>query len=266
MTASSAPPPAWQEFRERRDRSLASPHGILAQVALHWIDAGAGEQSFEGLPGRWSLVEDRLEVRWEGDALFLLVEPGEVEVAAEAEQRRAVLTASKDVRLARIAHDVEIDVIHRGGRTGLRVLDPSAPHRTGFTGVPTYPYDPALVLRGTWRAELGEVTVGSALPWLEQRLPSPGVVSLEIDGSPVEVVLTGTSSLLFTDETSGSESADWRVVEVELDGEEARVDLNRAVNFPAAFSAWATCPRPPAGNHLPLAVRAGERRVERTQR
>lgn len=266
MTASPVPPRAWQEFRERRDRSLSSPHGVLAQVALHWIDAGAEEQSFDGLPGRWSLVEDRLTVRWEGDALFLLVEPGDVEVTAEAEQRRAVLTAPGDVRLARIAHDVEIDVIHRGGRTGLRVLDPSAPRRTGFTGVPTFPYDPELVLRGTWHAEAGEVTVASALSWLEQRLPSAGRVTVEVDGSPIELVLTGTSSLLFTDETSGSESADWRVVEVELDGEAARIDLNRAVNFPAAFSTWATCPKPPTGNHLPLAVRAGERRVDRTTR
>ena len=44
------------------------------------------------------------------------------------------------------------------------------------------------------------------------------------------------------------------------------MDLNRSLNFPSAFSVWATCPRPPEGNHLPLAVRAGERRVEPTAR
>ena len=44
------------------------------------------------------------------------------------------------------------------------------------------------------------------------------------------------------------------------------LDFNRAVNFPAAFSAWATCPRPPAANHLAAAIRAGEKRVTRTER
>lgn len=264
QTSSSVPPRAWQEFRERRDRGLSAPHGILAQVALHWVEPGAGEQRFEGLPGAWRLVRDRLEVRWEGEALTLLAGPEEVQAADEDGWRRAALSSLGDVRLARFAEDVQLDVIRRGGRTGVRVLDPSAPRRTAFTGVPTFPYDPSAVLTGTWRAEPAEVTVGSALPWLEQLLSSPGIATVEVDGAPVELVLTGTSSVLFTDETSGSESADWRVVEAELDGDAVRIDLNRAVNFPAAFSAWATCPRPPAGNHLPTEVRAGERRVERT--
>ena len=266
MNITTAPPAAWQEFRDRRDHDLAAPHGILAQVGLHWVDPEAGEQRFDGLPGLWRITGDRLEVIWEAEALTLLVGADEVELSEEGGRRRAVVLTEGDVRLASFAEDVQIDVIRRGGRTGLRVLDPSAPRRTGFTGVPTHPYDPALVLTGTFRAEPAEVTVGSVLPWLSQHLPSPGVVTVELDGDAIDLVLTGTSSALFTDETSGTESADWRVVDVDLDGDSARVDLNRAVNFPAAFSAWATCPRPPEGNHLPVPVRAGERRVERTER
>lgn len=273
MTASPSAAPdaatasaAWQEFRARRDRSLAAPHGVLAQVGLHWVDPDAGQQTFEGLPGAWRLVEDRLEVSWEGDAVELLVDPAQVEVTAEGGRRQALLLAPGDVRLADVGEDVQVDVIRRGGRTGLRVLDPAAPRRTGFSAVPTYPHAPEFVLTGTFRAEPSEVTVGSALPWLEQQLPSPGIVNVEIDGESVELVLTGESSLLFTDETSGTDSADWRVVGVELDGDSARIDLHRAVNFPAAFSSWATCPRPPAGNHLPVEVRAGEKRVPRTDR
>jgi uncharacterized protein len=263
----SAPaPPAWQEFRDRRGSSLSAPHGILAQVALHWIDPEVDGQGFDALPGRWRITEDGLEVCWEGEDLHLLVDPEDAQVTDEGSRHRAVLSAPGDVRLAHVGEDVHVDVIRRGGRTGLRMLDPSAPRRTGFTGVPTYPYDPNLVVRGTWREQPAEVRVGSALPWLEQHLPSPGIARLEIEGVAVELVLTGRSSLLFTDETSGSTSADWRVVEAELDGDEIRVDFNRAVNFPAAFSTWATCPRPPAGNHLPLPIRAGEKQVERTRR
>lgn len=265
-TVSPAARTAWQEFRDRRERSLAAPHGVLAQVALHWVDPDADEHTVDGLPGRWRIADEQLQVSWGREDLDLLADAPDVEHSIEGTEHQATLRTDGDVRLARFGQDVEIDVIRRGGRTGLRVLDPSAPRRTGFTGVPTYPADPAFVVTGTWRAQPTEVTVGSALPWLEHHLPSPGVVSLDIGGQRVELMLTGESSLLFTDETSTTTSADWRVVDVELEGDRARVDFHRAVNFPAAFSTWATCPRPPSGNHLPLEIRAGEKRVRRTER
>lgn len=257
---------AWREFRRRREESLAAPDGVLAHVALHWFVPEGGEQTFAGLRGRYRLESGQLGVSWDGEELVLLADAPEVEVDGGGAAQRARVLARDDLRLARFGGDVQIEVIHRGGRTGLRVLDPAAPRRIGFIGVPTYPYDPAAVLEGTWRREPDTITVGSALSWLEQELPSPGIATLETAGGPVAMVLTGENSLLFTDRTSGTDSADWRQVRAELDGPRIRVDLNRALNFPSAFSAWGTCPRPPAGNHLPLAVRAGERRVEPTER
>ena len=40
MTASA--PEDFLAFRDRRDRGLAEPHGILSQVGLHWIDPADG--------------------------------------------------------------------------------------------------------------------------------------------------------------------------------------------------------------------------------
>jgi len=37
------------------------------------------------------------------------------------------------------------------------------------------------------------------------------------------------------------------------------LDFNRATNLPCAFTDFATCPLPPAGNHLPFGVEAGEK-------
>ncbi len=37
------------------------------------------------------------------------------------------------------------------------------------------------------------------------------------------------------------------------------LDFTRAVNLPCAYTDFATCPLPPAGNRLPFAVTAGER-------
>src|SRR5699024_4936211 len=52
--------PAWQEFRIRREQGLSAPHGVLAQVALHWIEPGADPQTVPGVPGQWQLTADRL--------------------------------------------------------------------------------------------------------------------------------------------------------------------------------------------------------------
>lgn len=259
-------PASWTGFRRRRDDSLAARHGILSQVALHWIDPSAGTQRLGEVPGSWEITEDRLVVRFRGAELTLLADSSEVDVRTDDGVTVTTVTSAGDVRLASFGEDVQIDVIRRGGRIGLRLLDPAAPRLAAFDGVPTFPYDPASVHTGTFRPQPTTVRVGSALPWLEQELPSPGVVTLEIAGTEVDLVLTGESSILFTDETSGSESAHWRQVSAQLDGDRVHVDLNFSLNFPSAFSAWGTCPRPPAGNHLPLAVRAGEARVEPTER
>src|SRR5699024_12452678 len=106
--------------------------------------------------------------------------------------------------------------------------------------------------------------VGAALPGRGPGLPAAGVAGGEIGERGLDLVRAGESSIVFTDGTSGSTSADGRVVNAELDGEAIRLDLNYAVTPPAAFSAWATCPRPPPGNPIPVPVRPGEQRVEQT--
>lgn len=73
-------------------------------------------------------------------------------------------------------------------------------------------------------------------------------------------------SVLFTDATSGITTyAANRSVAVEASDDVLRhggrvvLDFNRAVNLPCAFIDFATCPLPPAGNHLDFDVTAGEK-------
>ena len=60
QTSDSAATTTWEGFRRRRDESLAAPHGILAQVGMHWIDPSAGPQHVGDVPGSWEIVDDRL--------------------------------------------------------------------------------------------------------------------------------------------------------------------------------------------------------------
>ena len=72
----------------------------------------------------------------------------------------------------------------------------------------------------------------------------------------------GGLSLHFRDATSGRETYGGgrilKTADPDADGT-VQVDLNRTVNLPCAFTAYATCPLPPAGNALDVAVEAGER-------
>jgi len=69
--------------------------------------------------------------------------------------------------------------------------------------------------------------------------------------------------VLFVDETSGKTTyAANRSLSVGAPDADGKVviDFNRATNLPCAYTDHATCPLPPAGNRLPVAVEAGEKK------
>jgi uncharacterized protein (DUF1684 family) len=235
---------------------MAHPHGWLALVSLDWLSYTA--QEYPGVPGKWWQDNDAAYVDPDGAVLAVDGEP------LTGVRRFELVNSGPGVRVA--TGDVEIEVARRSGYL-IRVHDPSAPALTAFAGVPTYDPDPAWVILGRFEpfARPRPVTVGAVVEGLSHVYTSPGVVRFEHDG--VAHTLTAFNgmrgdglSILFTDATSGVTTyAANRALE--LPGPEdgvVRLDFNRARNLPCAFTDFATCPLPPAGNHLPFAVTAGE--------
>jgi len=255
-----------EQWHAERERALATEHGWLTLVALHWLPARP--TALAGLPGRWSVDADGAarvaatpEDRLERDGV-----PLDLQASVLVEEGKS------SSELAFTAHDgtlVVVEVIRRTGRTALRVRDPRAVALAGFTGVPVGPYDASWVLDVPvrWYDEPRPVTVGAAQPGLVHQVTAVGEVTLERDGRSATVVLTaahdGQVALLFSDDSA--DVAPWRIVVVPAGPTDAtlRIDLNRAVKLPYAFSDHGTCPAPVPGNHLPFAVPAGERRPER---
>jgi uncharacterized protein (DUF1684 family) len=67
---------------------------------------------------------------------------------------------------------------------------------------------------------------------------------------------------IFRDQTAGKEtypSGRFLYTDLPQNGE-VLLDFNKAVNPPCAFTPYATCPLPPAQNHLPVRIEAGELR------
>jgi hypothetical protein len=116
-------------------------------------------------------------------------------------------------------------------------------------------------------AEPRPTTVGSVAEGLQHVYDAPGYVEFERDGQRLRLTAfnghaPGSLSILFTDATSGVTTyAANRSLQVAApdSGGAVTLDFNRAVNLPCAYTEFATCPLPPAENHLAIAVEAGEK-------
>jgi uncharacterized protein (DUF1684 family) len=158
-------------------------------------------------------------------------------------------------------------LIDRNGDVALRVKDPEAPTRTGFTGLEWYDIDPAWRITARFEAYDApkEITVPTVLG-TESPSPSPGRLHFTVDD--VEVTLDPLAEsaseplfVIFRDATNdhGTYGAGrFLSVDPPKDGV-AVIDFNYAYNPPCAYSPYATCPLAPSENRLTVSVSAGER-------
>ncbi len=260
----------WTQWHSTREHDLAAPHDWLSVSAFLWITEP--DQQFDGVPGRWSARDGVLTVHFDpesGEPPAHLLDGAAPITTAASGSSDVTLPESGSARFALIGDnptaDVLIEVIRRAGFYALRLRDPSAATRTGFTGVPIFDYDPAWVrpARLELFAEPQQREIGTAAPGLAQVARIIGTVHVQIGENSYPLAAGGTPQeprISFTDETSGDSTAAWRAVPVRIDDDgQASIDFNRAINFPFVFTDFGTCPRPVAENHLPLAVTAGEK-------
>lgn len=251
----------WSEWRRRRDAELAEPYGWLSLTAFHWLHEIPAQ--LPDLPGLWSggdlarLTAVAAEgLRYEGRAVDGVV-------AFDLEKAGAPAWVEQGHR--------RIEVALRGGRFALRVRDPKAPTRTGFTGVPCFPLDPDWAVTGVYTAfdEPLDVVAGSARPDLAHMLRLTGEIDFTVAGRHESLLASSTEdgglSVLFMDGTNGESTAAWRSLSVPAGPGDGTVvlDFNRAQNLPCAFTEFGTCPKPVDANALSVAVTAGEQRPER---
>ncbi|GEK21098.1 DUF1684 domain-containing protein [Cellulomonas xylanilytica] len=255
-------------WRSDRESALRQPHGWLSLVGLHALTAAP--RAVPGVPGLWS--SDGVDAHVQTDAADGVTDPQSREPLVGTWHRTAGEGSSTLVAAfvpaGRSDEDrVVVELARRTGRLYVRVRDPRGTARTGFTGVPSYPYDPSWVLDAPvrWYDEPVEVTVGAAQRGLVHHVRLVGEIDVERDGVRHTLRLSGgqvpdSVGVLFSDEAD--DLAPWRILSVEVIDRAAatlRIDLNRTVNLPYAFSDFGTCPAPVEGNHLPFAVAAGER-------
>jgi uncharacterized protein (DUF1684 family) len=256
-----------REWRLKQESSLKQDRGWLAVAGLFWLEEG--ENSFgtgaaskiripDGPPVAGSFTRRGKEVYLESPAEGVSVNgasPTAVALKSDASGR------PDSIRVGR----VEMNVIQRGDRIGIRLYDPLAETRTKFKGRTWFPADEKWVIRAKFVPYNPPKQV-SILNVLGDRsvVPVPGYVEFKRDGKTQRLDAQGDQTglfLNFQDATSGKETYPaGRFLDTPgpKDGF-VEIDFNRAVNPPCAFTSFATCPLPPPGNRLSIPVRAGEK-------
>ena len=251
---------AWQEWHSGHEARVADPHGFLAVTSLYWLHDEP--QRFPDAPGAWSTGPDGVRVVLaEGEELLVNG------VAVHGEYSFGII-GERD-SLFPVSGDAVIEVAKRGGHDILRPRRPENPLRAAYTGTPAFDPDPRWAVTGRYVAfdSPRPTTVGAAVEGLQHVYEAPGRVEFELAGRELSLTVfgghePGSLMALFTDATSGvSTYAANRSLSIgapDSDGT-VRLDFNRAVNLPCAYTDLATCPLPPTENRLPVAVEAGEK-------
>lgn len=269
---------AWEEslqaFRAQREQGLRSPEGWMALVGLHWLE-----------PGEHSLGSDR------SNAVRLAVGPArlaKIELLPQAMALRLVL--AEGVRVRRDGVEVthgeilihadksetptrldfdggSLGLIERGGRFALRVRSPQAPTLLAFKGLNWFPSAPRFVTEARFEAH----PPGQTIPIVNvlgqvEPTPNPGRLVFELEGVTHTLEALGDPKdslfLIFADRSNRRESygaGRFLYTSKVVDGR-VRLDFNRAINPPCAYTEFSTCPLPPPENRLHAFVAAGEAR------
>jgi uncharacterized protein len=253
----------WDAWHSAREAELATPHGWLSLRSLQWLTPEPSPA--EGVPGLWSATPDGV--------VITATPADDLVVRSVREPRRVDGTVTLhpvDGKPGTLVEhgDLVVEVVRRTDTHALRLRDPAAATRTAFTGVPAFPVDERWVLEATFQpyVEPRRITVGAVVEGLSHFPTAVGDVTFRVDDQEQRLVALagpdGALSLHFRDATSGvSTYAGGRILKVAAPGPdgELTLDLNRVVNLPCAFTEFATCPLPPAGNTLTVAVEAGEK-------
>lgn len=253
-------PDDYRAFRAEREAELVEPYGWLTLSGFHWLEAAPGRLPF--LPGRWWADADQGLAHLRAstaDGLTRDGAPVDGEVTLDVAEYARVPWVDRG--------DTRVELLRRGGRLAVRVRAATSADREAFTHVPTFPYDPAWRVTATFTPydDAREVEVATIRPDLHQRMHPIGEVSFELGGAEQRLAVTKGKygwGVEFHDPTNGVETELWRQLHFDppADGSaEVVLDLNRSLNMWFAFTDFATCPAPIAGNVISVPVRAGER-------
>ncbi|MGE5325973.1 MAG: DUF1684 domain-containing protein [Deltaproteobacteria bacterium] len=257
------------QWRERRVKSLTSDTGWLTVAGLFWLKEG--KNTVGAAPGntivlpKGSATDSLGTFEFHNGVTTFEAAPGADVIVDGRSAKSAVLrpdmSGNPDLVQSRA---LTMFVIQRGNRFGIRLKDRNAGARKEFAGIKYFPIDESYRVKAKFAPfhPPRKIAVPNILGDTSEE-PSPGYVEFTLHGKPCRLTPVQEDDQLFfifKDLTSGKETyppGRFLYTDMPQNGE-VILDFNKAYNPPCAFTAYATCPLPPAENHLSVRLEAGE--------
>ena len=267
-------------WRARRLARLKSDSGWLTISGLYWLEPGKnvlGSDATAGVvfpkdasPAKAGVIQLQFHPATRAAEMVLTAASGAGIKRDSVVVRQEPIALDKDgsspvYSLGRL----KFWVIQRGQRYAVRVRDPESSIRKQFAGLENWPVNPAMCVEGQLKPNLTStyVLVPNIVGYVDSML-APGVVTFALGDKSLSLtpVLedpadSTTLFFIFQDATSRKETyGGGRFLYADLEPSGRVVlDFNKAYNPPCAFNPNTTCPLPPQGNVLPIAIKAGEK-------
>jgi uncharacterized protein (DUF1684 family) len=271
------------EWRVKHAAELQKPDGWLSLAGLEWLQPG--DNSFGGATDNKIHLADmavaHLGVLQLDGQTVRLVEPAagfppEFLVAGAVAKSQVLRTdPDTDTNAPHLTiGTLNMYVIRRGDRFALRVKDSKSQALLGFHGLKWYAPDPAYRVTAKWIPYNPAKTVAlDTLAGTHYSQPVPGAAEFKLAGETyrLEPVLEDAAPtklfFILRDTTSSSTTygaCRFLYTALPRDGVakagELVLDFNHLENPPCAYTPFATCPLPPPGNRLHIALPVGEQR------
>jgi uncharacterized protein len=262
-------------YRADRLERLQLPTGWLSLVGLHWIETGTtrvGRGDDNGTKLTVGPKRIGMLTLTKNGGVTLQIEGGtDITIDGKPARGGVKLIPDSDGEPTVVGFnkgDASFTVIKRANRYALRVKDVLAPTRSQFKGLEYFDINKELRIEADFVPhEAGKTIEIMNVLGMVEPMANPGQLVFSKDGKEfrMEAVDEGDGQLfiIFADRTSGHESYPAaRFVYAKNPGGTGKtiIDFNKAYNPPCAFTAFSTCPTPPAANRLDLRVDAGEKK------
>ncbi len=277
---------SWQKdnaaWREEHKRDILKPDGWLSLAGLEWLQPGdnsvgsATDNKIRLSSGPAHLAVLHLE--GQGVTLNPPLEefPHDLLVdGAPAKSQSLRAEGNNDKASPHLTiGTLNMYVIRREARFALRIKDSHSPAIVGFHGLKWYPPDEAYRVAAKWIPYSPYKTVTLAtLVGTRYDQPVPGAAEFTLAGKSfrLEPVLEdpAVAKLFFILRDTTSTTTTYNACRFLYTGfptngldkpGELVLDFNRLENPPCAYTPFSTCPLPPPGNRLPIALPVGEQR------
>jgi len=273
-------------WRTQHATDLQKPDGWLSLVGLEWLEPGetsigSAQDNKIHLPSTTPAHIGILKL--ENNAVTLLPPkegfPSGLQIdGAPAKQLSLRADQDKDKFNSHVTiGTINFYVIKRADKFALRIKDAKSPSLLEFHGLKWFELNPEYRVTAKWTPYVPAKSVSLlTLVGTEYSEPVPGFAEFTLQGKTfrLEPVLEdpNNAKLFFILRDTTSADATYPACRflyttfpnhaVDQPGE-LLLDFNHLENPPCAYTPYATCPLPPAGNRLPIALPVGEQRYHK---